>query len=88
MPAVSREVVIQWRDDGTLGGDREVAGMLRAFAASVEGNAVGPIEGPYTYRDHLKSGLSAVMLIDGLFERVDEWIGEVPRRFSPPEIEG
>lgn len=50
----------------------------------LEGQAVGPIEGPYTEGNHLASGISTVMLIRDLFNEDATWRGDVPCRIAPP----
>jgi hypothetical protein len=76
---------IQWTD-GIVRGDRFACDLLRGVARDRDGQFVGPVEGPYTLRDHLKSGLSAVMLIRELFdEETLQWAGDVPAREPLPE---
>lgn len=76
---------IQWTD-GIVRGDRYACDLLRKFARDLDGTFVGPVEGPYTDRDHIRSGLSTVMLIRELFdEETLQWAGDVPAREPLPE---
>ena len=69
---------ITW-DDGKVTGNR--ARSLRLLARMREGKEVGPIGGPYTYKNHLLDPISSAVLISELFNyRGIEWSGDVPER--------
>lgn len=68
-------------DNGELVGYPPFVEELTLRAERLNGTAVGPVEGPCTVRDHLRSGISAAILIADFFERdgFQVW-GDVPER--------
>lgn len=83
VPSIERPVTVQW-DNGLLSGDRMAVDMLRAFARAMEGQSVGPIEGPYTEHNHLANPLAIASLMGNLFDFDAVWSGDVPMRVAPP----
>jgi len=78
--------MVTW-DNGRVIGDADAVEMVVADARLREGEAVGPIEGPTTGRRHLRSPLSALIIMSSLFDP-DTLVlsGDVPER--PPIPEG
>lgn len=69
---------ITW-DDGKVTGSHSKS--LRLLAKMKEGKEVGPVGGPYTYKNHLSDPISAAILMSELFNYRDiEWSGDVPER--------
>jgi len=83
LPGVSAQLT--W-DGGAISGFPEgVAEEFLVGVARLEGQQVGPFEGPYTYSNHLRSGISAAVLLTGFFEpeSVQSW-GDIPERDPLP----
>lgn len=78
---------ITW-DAGRLSGDDDLVAAALATARNLVelGVDVGPVCGPYTSRDHLASGISAITLLWDLFAESPLASGDVPHR--PPIPEG
>ncbi|HEY1067588.1 MAG TPA: hypothetical protein VGE52_15805 [Pirellulales bacterium] len=73
-----RAVEVTW-SNGNLSGDRRAIDELCALALVLEGKAVGPEpEGPFTYGKHLKNALSTMILIEDVFDDVEDVEGQVP----------
>ena len=71
---------------GTLAGDPVMVAAARDRANALDGQHVGPVEGPVTITDHLASGISAVMILAALFVPCTiEVTGDVPARIPPPD---
>lgn len=75
---------VEW-DNGTLTGDRLACFVLTQESEARRGVPVGPDEGPYTFRDHLRDPLSALMLMRELFSDDAQFSGDVPVRPDIPE---
>lgn len=78
----SRPVALTW-NDGRLSGDSVVIECIVAHARDLNGQTVGPVEGPYTTSKHLKSGLSALMILTDALENATV-SGDVPTRPDIP----
>lgn len=78
---------VRWHD-GKLEGDPVAVEELTYRARLLEGELVGPGDGPFTTTRHLSSGVSTVSLIQELM--VDPlFIGDVPQRSDlPPSRRG
>jgi len=78
------QVAITW-DDGILSGPDAVVNLALRHARALDGLPVGPPDGPTTDRDHLRSPISAVMLLSDLFlpDSV-QLAGDVPKRAALP----
>jgi hypothetical protein len=87
LPGNERRVILTYYESGTVEGDPVALARLYDLVEDSAGVAVGPVEGPYTYKDHLSDPLSAAILIGRVFES-GSWItsGNVPTR--PPIPEG
>lgn len=78
-----RAVRVDW-DNGRLMGDQDGIIAVLAEAEANDGEPVGPHEGPVTFRDHLTSDLSAMILMaQALAPAVVT--GDVPVRPAIPE---
>jgi hypothetical protein len=55
------------RSHGALSGDRLLIAAAHNRATALDGQHVGPVEGPIDDRNHLASAIGAVMLIADLF---------------------
>jgi hypothetical protein len=81
----NRTYVLTW-DAGNLDGDMIPVRAVQALAQGAEGSPVGPVEGPYTRRNHLSSPLSTLILCARVFDPGFRTGGDVPIR--PPIPEG
>jgi len=80
-----RSVSVTW-SDGKLIGDTYAVVKIRNLASDSHGKEVGPGHGPTTLRDHLKSPMSALMLIDEVLDEIIEVEGDKPRMQSSDEV--
>lgn len=69
---------VRW-DDGELSGDEALVRLLTDHADDLEGQTVGPGDGPFTTTDHLASPISTIELIYDLMAD-PLFVGDVPRR--------
>lgn len=81
---LDKERKIKW-DKGVLSGDPALVLFVKMEANSLEGIPVGPGEGPFTMRDHLKDPLSTLMIIVRGFGPIIDSTGDLPRRADVPE---
>ena len=79
------EVTVTW-DDGRLSGHESAVYAAGLRARSREGQPVGPVCGPYTYTEHLQSPLSALFILEGVFDRIDEATGDLPEIPETPGV--
>lgn len=70
---------VTW-DDGKLSGDPYLVLSLEVLAEHLEGRRVGPPEGPHTVTNHLRSGLTVVILAEQVFPYRFTATGDVPTR--------
>ncbi|GKU79299.1 hypothetical protein [Paenibacillus sp. L3-i20] len=77
----THEVNIAWQD-GSLTGNGTAIRMVIAEAANLEGELVGPV-GQQTETQHLRSALSAMLIIDRVLTTA-VYTGEVPEAGSVP----
>jgi hypothetical protein len=80
---------VTW-DNGTLGGDLDMVQLVREESLALNGIQIGPHEGPYTVRNHLREPISASLVIRGLLEPDSvRHTGDVPERPQiPPNSAG
>lgn len=78
-----RKAEVTW-DKGQIAGDVVAVERIKAEARGLEGEAVGPVCGPYTLTDHLSDALSAVHIVRMVFDDGAEFSGDVP---EPPELD-
>lgn len=77
-----QERCITW-DRGRVRGDPALVEWVRSEARRLDGQRVGPEEGPYTRRGHLSSPLSAcIIMAEAFLTNTVRITGDVPRR--PP----
>jgi hypothetical protein len=77
-----KEVSVTW-DNGQLSGKAAIVTFLMIQAEVMEGRAVGGPTGPWTYTNHLASGLSTIFLFRELCDEPITADGDVP---EPPPI--
>lgn len=77
----SNEVKIAWQD-GSLTGNGMAIRIVLTEAANLEGELVGPV-GQQTETKHLRSALSAMLIIDRVLTEA-VFAGEVPEPGSAP----
>ncbi len=85
-----KKASITWKD-GELLGDSELSGSqaivrrIIAVAKTMEGKELGPVMGPYTYKDHLKSPLTTLWLSPFVFDEDPrpKSFGDVPYAWAP-----
>lgn len=70
-------------DRGELTGDEFAVESARRRAEALEGQAVGPVCGPYTTTGHLREPLSAAFIISDVFDEVTGAWGDLP---EPPPV--
>jgi hypothetical protein len=75
---------VTWTD-GELSGDAPAVERIHARAEELEGELVGPPTGPFTEVDHLQDGLSALFIMDEVFDAITEATGDVPEAPEVPE---
>lgn len=72
------DVQVTWTG-GVLAGDKAAVDEVKALAQVLEGTAVGPEpDGPFTYANHLANPLSALLLIEDVFDDVIRRVGQLP----------
>jgi hypothetical protein len=77
-------VTATWRR-GRLSGSPELVVAAIDRATGLDGERVGPVEGPATRHDHLASPLSACIIISALFiHGTQRYSGDVPMRPAIP----
>ena len=74
---------ITWHK-GELFGYLAAVTVLEAVAEGLSGHPVGPAEGPYTIKDHLRNPLSALALMIREFGPLTSIKGDIPRRVDMP----
>lgn len=74
---------VTW-EDGTLTGDAFITRLVRQEATVREGQAVGPVGGPFTYHRHLADPLSALVLITEQLETILTIQGDRPMTPAAP----
>lgn len=57
-----RRIQVSW-NNGALSGDADAVAFAQELARDLEGQTVGPWEGPYTEHNHLQEPLSALIII-------------------------
>lgn len=62
LPGSRTTRAVTW-DEGELRGDPILVELLRLEAETSDGYPIGPNEGPYTMRDHLRSDSSTLALL-------------------------
>ncbi|QGJ69817.1 Hypothetical protein PBC10988_15040 [Planctomycetales bacterium 10988] len=76
-----RRVHITWTD-GYLEGDAEALEELIALADVLKNKAVGvEPDGPFTYQHHLANPLSALILIEDIFDEILQVRGKIPAEY-------
>ena len=75
---------VRW-DAGAIDGDATAVALVQSKAASLDGRAGGPIEGPTTERNHLASGLSTLFILRDVFADDALYSGDVPVRPALPD---
>lgn len=80
---------VTW-EDGRLGGDEEIANVVRQEALLLAGERIGPHEGPYTRNRHLAEPTSACIIMVSVFTPDSVRLtGDVPKRPAlPPGMKG
>lgn len=74
---------VTWTN-GRLTGDPWAVRAVLERARSLEGTDIGPIEGPYTNRLHMRTPIGAITVIAETFDAVDDVTGDVPERSALP----
>lgn len=77
---------VRW-SDGTVTGDPALVADVEAYALLMEGQDVGPEEGPWTQTAHLADPLSALWCILACVETLEEVLelgGAIPQRPAIP----
>jgi hypothetical protein len=72
-----------WKS-GAISGDQLAVLEVEAAASAAEGQPIGPVCGPYTTQKHLSDPLSAVFIMQRVFDGGAEFSGDVP---EPPALE-
>lgn len=67
----SGKIVYVTGENGRLSGDDTTVELVQIWANVAEEDRVGPVCGPYTYKDHLSDPLSAIIMIGEVIEIVD-----------------
>ncbi len=70
-----RAVRVTWQQ-GYLAGDAELIAEVQLQARLLDGQPVGPPEGPYTWTDHLCTATSALLLLRETLDVVTAFRGE------------
>lgn len=77
-----RPARITW-DNGQLTGDPVAIQLLRIEAELADGEDIGPVEGPYVYKNHLADPVATYFLLCRVFTTVDAITGD-PFPERPP----
>lgn len=73
---------VTW-EAGEVRGDLEAVEAIQRRARYWEGRIVGPPTGPFTETDHLRSALSAILVMDSVFQEILSTKGRIP---SAPRV--
>lgn len=71
-------------DNGKLTGILSAVQIVEILAANSDGRLIGPVN-QYTEKDHLKTPLSALFLIQEVFTEITEITGDIPEPAEVPE---